>query len=76
MTLVGVVIAGWWALLVPALAVLAWRRAALLAPVAFAALAGAGIAAATGAGEPPGRVRAPSVTSRNCWRSSDCSRRW
>ncbi|MFE9925076.1 alpha-(1-_3)-arabinofuranosyltransferase family protein [Streptomyces sp. NPDC005774] len=54
LTLVGVVIAGWWALLVPALALLAWRRAALLVPVAFAALAGAGIVAAFGAGEPPG----------------------
>ncbi|WP_309061084.1 alpha-(1-_3)-arabinofuranosyltransferase family protein [Streptomyces sp.] len=51
---VGVVIAGWWALLVPALALLAWRRPALLAPVAFAALAGAGVAAALGAGEPVG----------------------
>ncbi|MGW5974067.1 alpha-(1-_3)-arabinofuranosyltransferase domain-containing protein [Streptomyces sp. NPDC055186] len=54
LTLVGVVIAGWWALLVPALALLAWRRAALLAPVALAALAGAGVLAALGAGEPPG----------------------
>ncbi|MFV0136164.1 alpha-(1-_3)-arabinofuranosyltransferase family protein [Streptomyces sp. HMX87] len=54
LTLVGVVIAGWLALLIPALAVLAWRRHALLVPVAFAALAGAGIAAAFGAGEPPG----------------------
>ncbi|MDN3288561.1 alpha-(1-_3)-arabinofuranosyltransferase family protein [Streptomyces thermocarboxydus] len=49
-TLTGVVIAGWWALLVPALALVAWRRRSLLAPVAFAALAGAGIAAAVGAG--------------------------
>ncbi|ODA70710.1 Alpha-(1-_3)-arabinofuranosyltransferase [Streptomyces sp. AVP053U2] len=54
LTLVGVVVAGWWALLVPALALLAWRRAALLVPVALAALAGAGIAAALGAGEPAG----------------------
>ncbi|MFE9770598.1 alpha-(1-_3)-arabinofuranosyltransferase family protein [Streptomyces sp. NPDC005931] len=54
LTLVAVVIAGWWALLVPALALLASRRAALLAPVAFAALAGAGVMAATGAGEPVG----------------------
>lgn len=53
-TLVGVVIAGWWALLVPALALLAWRRTTLLAPVALAALAGAGTAAAYGAGKPPG----------------------
>ncbi|MEG3626548.1 alpha-(1-_3)-arabinofuranosyltransferase domain-containing protein [Streptomyces poriticola] len=52
LTLVGVVIAGWLALLVPALAVLAWRRPALLAPVAFTALAAAGVAAATGAGDP------------------------
>ncbi|MFI8187657.1 alpha-(1-_3)-arabinofuranosyltransferase family protein [Streptomyces sp. NPDC085946] len=52
--LAGVVIAGWLALLVPALAFLAARRRALLVPVAFAALAGAGAAAATGAGEPVG----------------------
>lgn len=54
LTLVGVVIAGWFALLVPALALLAARRHALLTPIAFAALAGAGIIAAFGAGEPVG----------------------
>ncbi|GAB2842518.1 alpha-(1-_3)-arabinofuranosyltransferase [Streptomyces deserti] len=54
LTLVGIVIAGWLALLVPALALLAARRHALLVPIAFLALAGAGIAAATGAGEPVG----------------------
>ncbi|WP_431995719.1 alpha-(1-_3)-arabinofuranosyltransferase domain-containing protein [Streptomyces griseoflavus] len=54
LTLVGVVIAGWWALLVPALAVLASRRPALLVPIAFAGLAGAGVTAALGAGEPVG----------------------
>lgn len=54
LTVVGVVIAGWFALLVPALAVLASRRHALLVPIAFVALAGAGIAAAVGAGEPVG----------------------
>ncbi|GEC08078.1 coagulation factor 5/8 type [Streptomyces spinoverrucosus] len=54
LTLVGVVIAGWFALLVPVLAVLAYRRHALLVPVAFVALAGAGAVAATGAGEPAG----------------------
>ncbi|MFF8099344.1 alpha-(1-_3)-arabinofuranosyltransferase family protein [Streptomyces sp. NPDC016640] len=53
-TLVGVVVAGWWALLVPALAVLARRRAALLVPIAFTALAAAGLVAAAGAGEPVG----------------------
>ncbi|MFD5012397.1 alpha-(1-_3)-arabinofuranosyltransferase domain-containing protein [Streptomyces chartreusis] len=53
-TVVGVFIAGWFALLVPALALLAWRRHALLVPLAFLALAGAGIAAAVGAGEPVG----------------------
>ncbi|MEV0220573.1 alpha-(1-_3)-arabinofuranosyltransferase family protein [Streptomyces sp. NPDC050704] len=52
LTLVGIVIAGFFALLVPLLALLAWRRHALLVPIAFLALAGAGIAAATGAGEP------------------------
>lgn len=54
LTLVGVVIAGWFALLVPVLALLAYRRHALLVPIAFVALAGAGIVAATGAGEPVG----------------------
>jgi arabinofuranan 3-O-arabinosyltransferase len=54
LTAVGIVIAGWFALLVPALALLALRRRPLLVPIAFAALAGAGIAAATGAGEPAG----------------------
>ncbi|TLS46572.1 DUF3367 domain-containing protein [Streptomyces montanus] len=52
LTLVGVVIAGFFALLVPLLALLAGRRHALLVPIAFLALAGAGIAAATGAGTP------------------------
>ncbi|MEU6380343.1 alpha-(1-_3)-arabinofuranosyltransferase family protein [Streptomyces sp. NPDC046909] len=52
LTVVGVLIAGWFALLVPALALLAYRRHEWLVPIAFAALAGAGIAAATGAGEP------------------------
>ncbi|GAB2751049.1 alpha-(1-_3)-arabinofuranosyltransferase [Streptomyces bullii] len=54
LTLVAAVIAGWLALLVPALAFLAARRHTLLVPIAFLALAGAGIAAATGAGEPVG----------------------
>ncbi|WP_030239180.1 alpha-(1-_3)-arabinofuranosyltransferase domain-containing protein [Streptomyces sp. NRRL S-455] len=54
LTLVGVVIAGWFALLVPALALLAARRHTLLVPIAFVALAAAGIAAAIGAGEPVG----------------------
>ncbi|MEU0169857.1 alpha-(1-_3)-arabinofuranosyltransferase [Streptomyces iakyrus] len=54
LTLVGVVIAGWFALLVPALALLAARRHTLLVPIAFAALAAAGLAAAFGAGEPVG----------------------
>jgi len=52
LTLVGAVIAGFFALLVPVLALLAWRRHALLVPIAFLTLAGAGIAAATGAGTP------------------------
>ncbi len=50
-------IAGWFALLVPALALLASRRHALLVPIAFVALAGAGVAAAIGAGEPVGAGR-------------------
>ncbi|MEL3944944.1 alpha-(1-_3)-arabinofuranosyltransferase [Streptomyces sp. LNU-CPARS28] len=51
LTLVAVVVAGWFAVLVPVLAVLAWRKHTLLVPLAFLAMAGAGIAAATGAGE-------------------------
>ncbi|MDN0194414.1 alpha-(1-_3)-arabinofuranosyltransferase [Streptomyces sp. S.PNR 29] len=54
LTLVGAVIAGWLALLVPVVAVPAHRRHALLVPIAFLALAGAGVTAATGAGEPAG----------------------
>ncbi|MFC4471731.1 alpha-(1-_3)-arabinofuranosyltransferase [Streptomyces xiangluensis] len=50
LTLVAAVIAGFFALLVPVLALIAWKRHALLVPIAFLALAGAGIAAATGAG--------------------------
>ncbi|GAA3070637.1 alpha-(1-_3)-arabinofuranosyltransferase [Streptomyces glomeratus] len=53
-TVVGIVIAGPFALLVPLLALVARWRHALLVPIAFLALAGAGIAAATGAGSPPG----------------------
>ncbi|MFE7836005.1 alpha-(1-_3)-arabinofuranosyltransferase [Streptomyces sp. NPDC057474] len=52
LTLVGIVIAGFFALLVPLLALLAWKRHTLLVPIAFLALAGAGVAAAFGAGEP------------------------
>ncbi len=51
LTLVAVVIAGPFALLVPALALLAWWRHALLVPLAFLAMAGAGIAAAVGSGQ-------------------------
>ncbi|MGW1956480.1 alpha-(1-_3)-arabinofuranosyltransferase domain-containing protein [Streptomyces sp. NPDC001920] len=57
LTVVGVLIAGWFALLVPVLALVAWRRHTLLVPIALVALAGAGIAAATGAGEPVGAGR-------------------
>ncbi|MFJ5773199.1 alpha-(1-_3)-arabinofuranosyltransferase family protein [Streptomyces sp. NPDC093094] len=52
LTSVAVVIAGWFALLVPALALLARRRPALLVPLALGSLAVAGAAAATGAGRP------------------------
>ncbi|MFF2506964.1 alpha-(1-_3)-arabinofuranosyltransferase family protein [Streptomyces sp. NPDC058067] len=52
LTVVGVVIAGPLALLVPALALVARWRHTLLVPVAFLAMAGAGVAAAAGAGEP------------------------
>ncbi|WP_432122030.1 alpha-(1-_3)-arabinofuranosyltransferase domain-containing protein [Streptomyces sp. S1] len=52
LTLVGVVIAGPWALLVPVLAVVARLRPALLGPLALVAMTGAGIVALTGSGEP------------------------
>ncbi len=51
-TLVGVVIAGPLALVVPVLAVVARLRPAVLGPLALAAMTGAGIAALTGSGEP------------------------
>ncbi|SDK58872.1 alpha-(1-_3)-arabinofuranosyltransferase domain-containing protein [Streptomyces indicus] len=51
LTLVGIVIAGPFALLVPVLALLARWRHALLVPLAFVAMAGAGIAASVGAGQ-------------------------
>ncbi|GAA2951478.1 hypothetical protein GCM10011428_84090 [Streptomyces violaceus] len=57
LTLVGAVIAGWLALLVPVLALLASRRHALLVPIAFVALAGAGVAAAIGGRGAGGRGR-------------------
>ncbi|MFE7763545.1 alpha-(1-_3)-arabinofuranosyltransferase [Streptomyces sp. NPDC057438] len=52
LTLVGIVVAGFLALLVPLLALLARKRHGLLVPIALLALAGAGVAAALGAGEP------------------------
>ncbi|MGW5258638.1 alpha-(1-_3)-arabinofuranosyltransferase domain-containing protein [Streptomyces sp. NPDC004012] len=57
LTLAGIVIAGPFALLVPLLALVAWRRHTLLVPIAFLALTGAGIAAATGAGAAPAAGR-------------------
>ncbi|MEU6882699.1 alpha-(1-_3)-arabinofuranosyltransferase [Streptomyces sp. NPDC046712] len=51
LTLVGVVIAGPVAVAVPVLAAIAWWRPALLGPIAFAAMAGAGVVALTGSGE-------------------------
>ncbi|MGX2997382.1 alpha-(1-_3)-arabinofuranosyltransferase domain-containing protein [Streptomyces sp. JNUCC 64] len=53
LTAVAVVVAGWLALLVPALAVLARRRHALLVPVAFLSMTAAGVLTATGAGVSP-----------------------
>ncbi|MEU9730318.1 alpha-(1-_3)-arabinofuranosyltransferase family protein [Streptomyces sp. NPDC048002] len=52
LTLVAAVIAGWFALLVPALALLARRRHELLVPVALVAFVAAGVVTAAGAGEP------------------------
>ncbi|WP_326795701.1 alpha-(1-_3)-arabinofuranosyltransferase [Streptomyces sp. NBC_01808] len=51
LTAVVAVVAGPYALIVPALALLARTRAGLLAPLALVAMAGAGVAALTGAGE-------------------------
>lgn len=51
-TAVMVAVAGWLALAVPALALLAWYRPAWLAPTALTAMAAAAVVAATGAGEP------------------------
>ncbi|NUK79753.1 DUF3367 domain-containing protein [Streptomyces lunaelactis] len=52
LTLVVAAVAGPFALIVPALAVVARMRHSLLVPIALVAMAGAGIAAATGAGDP------------------------
>ncbi|MGY0023839.1 alpha-(1-_3)-arabinofuranosyltransferase domain-containing protein [Streptomyces sp. YJ-C3] len=52
LALVGFVIAGPWAALVPALALLSWKRPSLLVPIAFLAMTAAGAVAATAAGEP------------------------
>ncbi|MFK4226811.1 alpha-(1-_3)-arabinofuranosyltransferase family protein [Streptomyces sp. NPDC019890] len=52
LTLVVAVVAGPFALIVPALAVVARLRHSLLVPIALVSMAGAGIAAATGAGDP------------------------
>ncbi|MEU6080954.1 alpha-(1-_3)-arabinofuranosyltransferase family protein [Streptomyces sp. NPDC047108] len=52
LTAVVAVVAGPLALVVPALAVVARLRPGLLVPTALVAMAGAGVAAATGAGEP------------------------
>ncbi|WP_418961108.1 alpha-(1-_3)-arabinofuranosyltransferase domain-containing protein [Streptomyces tritici] len=51
LTLVGAVIAGPVAAVVPVLAVVAWLRPGWLGPLAFAAMAGAGVAVLTGSGE-------------------------
>ncbi|MFI9374421.1 alpha-(1-_3)-arabinofuranosyltransferase domain-containing protein [Streptomyces parvulus] len=50
LTVVGVVVAGPLAAIVPALAVIAWLRPTLLGPIAFAAMAGAGVAVLAGSG--------------------------
>ncbi|WP_406865560.1 alpha-(1-_3)-arabinofuranosyltransferase family protein [Streptomyces sp. HUAS MG47] len=51
LTLAGAVIAGPAAAVVPVLAVVAWLRPGLLGPLAFAAMAGAGVAVLAGSGE-------------------------
>ncbi|MDT0308284.1 alpha-(1-_3)-arabinofuranosyltransferase family protein [Streptomyces sp. DSM 44917] len=57
LTLVGVAVAGPLALLVPALALVARWRPAVLAPLALLAMAAAGAIALTGAGDPVGAGR-------------------
>ncbi|MFJ8824706.1 alpha-(1-_3)-arabinofuranosyltransferase family protein [Streptomyces sp. NPDC102467] len=52
LTVIGIAIAGFWAALVPALALLSWKRHALLVPLAFLAMTAAGAVAATAAGSP------------------------
>ncbi|MFI0819729.1 alpha-(1-_3)-arabinofuranosyltransferase family protein [Streptomyces sp. NPDC021098] len=52
LTAVMIAAAGWPALAVPVLALLAWYRPVWLAPTAFAAMAAAAVVAATGGGEP------------------------
>ncbi|MEU1280710.1 alpha-(1-_3)-arabinofuranosyltransferase family protein [Streptomyces sp. NPDC005805] len=57
LTLVAVVVAGPVALVVPALAVVAWLWPGLLVPVAFAAMAAAGAVALVGSGDGPAAGR-------------------
>ena len=52
LTAVMIAVAGWLALAVPALVLLAWYRPAWPAPTALTAMAAAAVVAATGAGEP------------------------
>ncbi|NBM20650.1 alpha-(1-_3)-arabinofuranosyltransferase family protein, partial [Streptomyces sp. GC420] len=59
LTLVLIVVAGPWALLVPALAVLAYVRRSALVPLALFAMLGAGVTAALGAGEAPAADEGP-----------------
>ncbi|GAA2344407.1 alpha-(1-_3)-arabinofuranosyltransferase [Streptomyces kunmingensis] len=53
LTLIGIAIAGYWAALIPALALIAWKRPALLVPLSFLTMTAAGAVAATAAGAPP-----------------------
>ncbi|MDQ8701199.1 alpha-(1-_3)-arabinofuranosyltransferase family protein [Streptomyces sp. LHD-70] len=53
LTLVGVVIAGPFAVLVPVLALVAWWRHTLLVPISFLAMAAAGVTAALDTGSAP-----------------------
>ncbi|MGY0486724.1 alpha-(1-_3)-arabinofuranosyltransferase domain-containing protein [Streptomyces sp. WG-D5] len=63
LTAVGIVIAGPWAALVPALALLSWKRHTLLVPLAFLTMAAAGVVAATGAGTPIREGQGPYSTA-------------
>ncbi|MEK8170615.1 hypothetical protein NKH77_16615 [Streptomyces sp. M19] len=76
LTAVVVLVAGPLAVAVPVLALLAWWRPGLLAPVALVAMAAAGVTAALGAGRPVGGARARSARWPRRWPWWRWWRRW